>query len=313
MDVLFPNAGDANASGAWTDSDDDDDELMSGEGEYTGKWTMRLVPTKQDPPSSATRSRMDSWGRPISPHPFRRRVSRVAEDSDEEDETAGPLQQEEATEMAVEDDNNEIPIAEYDDEYDDPDVQQPNDTAAQPDLPQDDAASMNCDDELELSLPNTEVAEVSDTAVVSQIPSTEPNDISLDQESPVLEEDASAPVPFPSVHHADSDDEAEEEEVRAMSVEREDAPSPQLYPSLHSHYLATPRLNLSPAPQQVQTQVATRMDDDESESDSEEVDFNLVKISSKDPHAAATVAAILKQVCVFRSTVVYFLLIPLTV
>ncbi|KAF9048318.1 hypothetical protein BDZ89DRAFT_1033304 [Hymenopellis radicata] len=287
IDVLFPNAGTSvQVVFGLT--------LMRGEGEYTGKWMMKLVPTKQDPPSSATRARMDSWGRPVSPHPFRRRFSRVEEDSEEED---GPIQQEEETEMAVEDGNNEIPIADYDDEDDDPGVQPPHDTDGQPDVPQDVAASMNCDDELESPQPTTEVAEVSDSSmpVDSQNPSAETNDISVDQEEVALDKDASAPVPFPSLNHADSDDEAEEEEVRAMSVEREDAPSPQLYPSLHSHYLAAPLLNVSPVPEQVQAQVATRMDDDEGESDSEEVDFNLVKISSKDPHAAATVAAILKQ------------------
>lgn len=52
----------------WTDSDDDD-EAVEGEGDFTGKFYMYSVPTKMDPPTSATRNRMEQFGRPISPHP----------------------------------------------------------------------------------------------------------------------------------------------------------------------------------------------------------------------------------------------------
>jgi len=41
-----------------------------GVGEYTGRWNLLQVRTKADPPSSATRIRMDEWGRPISPYPY---------------------------------------------------------------------------------------------------------------------------------------------------------------------------------------------------------------------------------------------------
>ena len=47
----------------WSDSDDD--EELVGEGEYTGKFMTMTVKTKVDPPTSATKSRMDRWGRPI--------------------------------------------------------------------------------------------------------------------------------------------------------------------------------------------------------------------------------------------------------
>lgn len=69
-------------NGGWSDSEDEGgqgsivaagaggmDEGEEGEGEYTGHWKMVLVRTKQDPPSSATRGRMEEWGRPISPFP----------------------------------------------------------------------------------------------------------------------------------------------------------------------------------------------------------------------------------------------------
>jgi len=57
--------------GAWSDSDDDSDggkgvgEAEEGEGEYTGRFTMLTVRTKADPPTSATRERMEGWGRPV--------------------------------------------------------------------------------------------------------------------------------------------------------------------------------------------------------------------------------------------------------
>ncbi|KIL62238.1 hypothetical protein M378DRAFT_797051 [Amanita muscaria Koide BX008] len=65
------------SSDAWSDSDDDtlDHQLAApntieeGESEYTGRWKTLLVRTKQDPPSSVTRARMEQWGRPISPFP----------------------------------------------------------------------------------------------------------------------------------------------------------------------------------------------------------------------------------------------------
>ena len=54
-------------SGAWSDSDDDGFNLT---GEYTGKYKLLRIPTKADPPTSGTRERMESWGRPVSPFPY---------------------------------------------------------------------------------------------------------------------------------------------------------------------------------------------------------------------------------------------------
>ncbi|KDQ22271.1 hypothetical protein PLEOSDRAFT_1098282 [Pleurotus ostreatus PC15] len=71
---LDPNAADD----AFSDSDDQSPPpnpvskasvVDEGEGEYTGRWKLLAVPTKNDPPSSATRERMDKWGNPISPFP----------------------------------------------------------------------------------------------------------------------------------------------------------------------------------------------------------------------------------------------------
>ena len=64
---VFDLAGGQDDDGAWSDSDDDSDggEGVEGEGEYTERFTMVTVRTKADPPTSATRERMEGWGRPI--------------------------------------------------------------------------------------------------------------------------------------------------------------------------------------------------------------------------------------------------------
>lgn len=87
VDVMPVNLFDWNVGtadgGGWTDSDDDEEE---GEGEYTGKWKMMKVRTKQDPPSSATRTRQERWGRPISPFPKIKSLNLVSEEEEEEEE-----------------------------------------------------------------------------------------------------------------------------------------------------------------------------------------------------------------------------------
>lgn len=55
----------------WTDEDEDGENEFDHTGEYTGKFKIITVPTKQDPPSSMTRHRQDMWGKPISPLPIR--------------------------------------------------------------------------------------------------------------------------------------------------------------------------------------------------------------------------------------------------
>lgn len=75
------------SNGGWTDSEQEPMEEIEGEGEYTGHWKMMLVRTKQDPPSSATRVRMEEWGRPISPFPMKlARVESVIREEEEEEE-----------------------------------------------------------------------------------------------------------------------------------------------------------------------------------------------------------------------------------
>ncbi|KAG5644342.1 hypothetical protein DXG03_008639 [Asterophora parasitica] len=90
FDFNLPGSSDVN--GGWSDSDDDDPRVDDGvvevgEGEYTGRFTTVRVRTKLDPPSSATRERMEEWGRPITPFP-RKRIGKLrlglVEEADEE-------------------------------------------------------------------------------------------------------------------------------------------------------------------------------------------------------------------------------------
>ncbi|EMD31960.1 hypothetical protein CERSUDRAFT_99938 [Gelatoporia subvermispora B] len=69
----FDNVPDDADGGAWTDDEDDyQADGFDHSGEYTGKFKVLTVPTKQDPPSPSTKQRMDAWGRPISPFPWPR-------------------------------------------------------------------------------------------------------------------------------------------------------------------------------------------------------------------------------------------------
>jgi hypothetical protein len=78
----------AGADGSWSDSDDDGPNRETeeeGEGEFTGRWRMMKVRTKQDPPSSATRTRQELWGRPISPFPNATGLALVDEEEEKEE------------------------------------------------------------------------------------------------------------------------------------------------------------------------------------------------------------------------------------
>ena len=101
----FDSLHDAGDAGGWSDSDEEmalqtvGEVFEEGEGEYTGKWRMTKVRTKLDPPSSATRERMDAWGRPISPFPKMKKMDLLAEEDEEsEEEQQAPVQNEDEEE-----------------------------------------------------------------------------------------------------------------------------------------------------------------------------------------------------------------------
>ena len=54
----------------WTESSDNEAPAFDQEGEYTGKFTSYVIPTKPDPPTTIQRERQEAWGRPISPFPY---------------------------------------------------------------------------------------------------------------------------------------------------------------------------------------------------------------------------------------------------
>ena len=58
----------ANGEDSFSSSEGGDPEQ---EGEYTGKFRELHVPIKADPPTSATKERIEKWGRPVSPFPHK--------------------------------------------------------------------------------------------------------------------------------------------------------------------------------------------------------------------------------------------------
>ncbi|KIM55732.1 hypothetical protein SCLCIDRAFT_285747 [Scleroderma citrinum Foug A] len=83
----IPDAQEQLDSDGWSDSDDDFDLT----GEYTGKYKMVTVPTKADPPTSGTRERMESWGRPVSPFPYSEILERSLPMSEAEEDIFGDM------------------------------------------------------------------------------------------------------------------------------------------------------------------------------------------------------------------------------
>jgi hypothetical protein len=281
----LPASSDA---GGWSDSDDDDatlrdgryadGEQVEGEGEYTGKWRMLTVRTKLDPPSSATRERMEEWGRPITPFP-----KRIAKLDLLEEEEHMFKHREEATDDEEEKEVREMSIPLDDEEQD----------AAKDLGPRPFDFDVSFEDIHELPTPEV-------------VPQEEPQDTLLDASF-----DQHGDNPATKLHpeiYADSEDDQEEREVRQMSVEFEDgedenesASIPPLQPVLS---LAAPAVDESMEDPGVISQelgafaaaeeAADGDSSDEVESDFEDV--GLVKITSTDPKAAARAAAILKQV-----------------
>ncbi|KAF8962325.1 hypothetical protein BDZ97DRAFT_1825639 [Flammula alnicola] len=105
-------------TGGWSDrkaaaAGVDEEGVEEGEGEYTGR-------TKLDPPSSATRERMEEWGRPISPFPKIKKLDLLGEEEEEQDDAPPAVDNEEEDEeerevrqMSVEFDDEELNIAQF--------------------------------------------------------------------------------------------------------------------------------------------------------------------------------------------------------
>ncbi|KAK0244405.1 hypothetical protein EDD85DRAFT_807955 [Armillaria nabsnona] len=285
--ILF---GDNFAGDGWSDSDDDDVE-MQGQGDYTGKWKMKLVKTKNDPPSSATRTRMEHWGRPISPYPCtRRRVSCVVEE-DDDNEAEEPVILEKATLQqhnnapgdplpSIDDDNeaaeeNQLGAISVgvDKEGQDPDDSQENASRAMH-INQEDQDAQEEREVREMSIgPGEDELSVQSATIV-------PSDNDAEEERQVREMSIETDVPVPP------------KSTLLKPVVEPVAAAVHFSTEQHEAPVAEMDLNSSPVAD-VEVQVTEAMD--ESDSSDEEIDMGVVKITSSDPRAAARAAAILKQ------------------
>ena len=294
---------------SWSSSDGGNSEQ---EGEYTGKFRVVHVPTKADPPTSGTRGRIESWGRPISPFP--RRGSPIPEiEPDDGVDDAGDLdlslvqpqfQVEEVGDRHV----PEPPV----------DVREP---VSKVEVPQEPATAteiseteqivtsqdLTHDNHVEATLGGEEAHESSGGPLnypqedVRVDIETGDESVFQDGNTPAQEQDEAVNQYHPDADslisaetfdvHPDDDEggligEEQDEEivVRALS---EELASPPPEPQLLEECIETDVPMVEPVDA-----------DAESEEDSsDESDLSLVKIVSDDPWAAARAAAILKQVC----------------
>jgi hypothetical protein len=270
----FDGLHDADDAGGWSDSDEEmgprtvEEEFEEGEGEYTGKWRMMKVRTKLDPPSSATRVRMDAWGRPISPFPKIKKMELLGEEDEESDEEREkeqtPVQdddeeeEEEVRRMSVEpedrvDESTELPVLEEEEE-----------------------------DEEEREVRQMSVEFDNDDEEQQEFDLNIRNDSTLRQPSPVVDRRSSNIFAFPSL---------ESPEAGPSSTSKDVPRSPSAFASNNAFIDEDTQMRDPPV------QGEDLLDDDEDDSSSDaEAEPGIVKITSADPRAAARAAAILKQV-----------------
>jgi len=310
---LHDNAGNA---GGWGDSDEDEMALKrvegreeeieeEGEGEYTGKWRMTKVRTKLDPPSSATRGRMDAWGRPISPFPKIKKLDLLAEgdegegEEQEQKQEEAPVrdedeaEEEEVRRMSVEpedrvDESVELPAleAEEDDEGRQVQVRQ---MSVEFDN-NDDEGQRQKEPNLNLPGEECEVRQTSDQFDNDKEQQQQELDLNL-RNDPPPRQTSPAPDRRSSNIFAFSSLESPEAGPSA-SYSLQDLPrSPSAYKSSCLFIDEDTQMRDPPAERE-----DVLDDEDEDGSSDAEAEPGLVKITSADPRAAARAAAILKQV-----------------
>ncbi|KAH9017089.1 hypothetical protein EDB83DRAFT_2438178 [Lactarius deliciosus] len=255
----------------WSSSNEGESEQ---EGEYTGKFRVVRVPTKTDPPTSATRERIEQWGRPLSPFP--RKVGAILESDAHSD---------------VEDNSDvDLPLAQLrfsSQQKEDGHVPETLGDAGQPVF----ESEVHQEQFTDKERPDPELTD--DLAHESRVTPPIPTD--ADQEgdegnvtrlSPTPQEDVvagdeSAFQGIPEVHTVQDDD------LNPISIHRDISPSELFGEDLTDEVSIEHALSMNPCPKTV---------DAESEEDSgNESDLSVVKIVSDDPWAAARAAAILKQ------------------
>ena len=305
------------SNGGWTDSDDEVERaggmegVDEGEGEYTGRWKTMLVRTKQDPPSSATRGRMEEWGKPISPFP----KLALLEEEDEEglNHQHGGQQEEECKEEGHEEEVGWMSV-EPEQLFENGEGQGAGQLSVESghlmDLNEEEEAaaeeqevrrmSVEPEQSFELELDEAEELEVRRISV-------EPEQSLELNEDEAEEQEVRRMSVEPEQLLENEEEEAEEQEVRQMSVEPEQLLENE--EEKEGREVASPFDNLDRLPPQYpacENQAAScvpcrldQEDDDQNSDDSDELDHGIVKITSADPRSAARAAAILKQVNIY--------------
>ncbi|KDR68464.1 hypothetical protein GALMADRAFT_283159 [Galerina marginata CBS 339.88] len=285
LEDMQVGSGDA---GLWSDSDDDEvvqnqgkpkdkeqDDVVEGEGEFTGRWRMMKIRTKQDPPSSSTRGRMELWGRPISPFPKVKKLTFLGEEDEEIAQEASSV--------------DEVP--QEPEEVEQPDVAQERDEEEE----EEEVQRMSVEPEEPVS-PGEALQEDEDEEEEREV-----RQMSVEFDDEEEQDTSNQEIRLP------------EELTRQPSPDRRSS-NILAFPSLESPEAGPSNYSLKPIPSTVSFQPnddlvdedcqmldvpPERQDvlDDEEEDSSSDTDNEpgLVKITSADPRAAARAAAILKQ------------------
>ncbi|KAJ3734342.1 hypothetical protein DFJ43DRAFT_993538 [Lentinula guzmanii] len=265
-----------------------DDWSTDSIGEFTGHWRTTQIPTKADPPSSATRSRMDEWGRPKSPYPYRRPSSsaimhRIGTTSPSPSHPQSRADSSAAAKVLSLDDASTITVS-----------SQRNDQAAE--VAQDDGFEpttvepSTTSQDAETHFENEEENEEQEVRALSLPPDNE------DEESTDEEEVRRLSLGPDKVDRKDGYD-STQEEAKARDSNLNDAPDTMpgnnvvgpssFMPTITPHHGEELLLPLS-------TEDVGEMSSGD-ESDPINQDPGLIQITSSDPKAAARAAAILKQ------------------
>ena len=307
----------------WSSSNEGQSEQ---EGEYTGKFRVVRVPTKADPPTSATRERIEQWGRPLSPFP--RKVGAILEgdahsDAEENSDVDLSLAQPQFSNQQKEDGHAPGTLGDAGQPEFESEVHQERSTDAE--HPEEGVLADDLAHESRVTPPIPAEATPCDQEddaegeVIQGSPASPEEDVAAGDEIAYQGQDEHAPaeerletVPQVQAVTTLQDDlnsisidldispselvgEEQTDEVfveHALSDELEPKPQPFISPQLQT-----------PGPQAASDERIEADEpmletvDAESEGDSsDESDLSVVKIVSDDPWAAARAAAILKQV-----------------
>ncbi|EGN92530.1 hypothetical protein SERLA73DRAFT_79466 [Serpula lacrymans var. lacrymans S7.3] len=295
------------SDGGWSESDEEEDGFDQS-GEYTGKFRMVKIPTKEDPPTSGTRDRMDSWGRPLSPFPYSQHLDSslpLADSEDDEIDAFAPLSSPTMFKNRVADETVQGTHISEDEIMGGSSPEYGQETS----LPNEESHSPVADiDAYDPSPPRHTLSpclsDIIGTMDTTQVLDTEEPelgpDVSVDSteatETPEESLDSiDAPAESTDVPRADLSE--DEEEAEEELIDRQLSLEPAV--ELHAREtLVTPRRISEQSPQNKDELAAlagnSAEDDASSDGEDNSVDGDVVRITSADPRAAARAAAILK-------------------